>query len=88
MCAYFLLSNGILLYSARYAREMNLEPEMLVADDISRTKRQTSGFTDTYYVTQCGYNNREVPEGASIEVKGVELQYADAAVQVCTRTWT
>ncbi|XP_052276048.1 uncharacterized protein LOC127875224 isoform X2 [Dreissena polymorpha] len=68
------------LQRERYIREVNM-PEVAEEAALDRTKRQTTGYTDRFYATQCGYEIKAKPEGPSIEVLGVGLQYPDATLK-------
>lgn len=64
----------------RYSRDLNdpfLQNNHL---SNSRPKRQVSQ-TKEYHVTQCNYDNVEKPEGPSIQVLGVNLEFPEATLK-------
>ena len=67
----------------KYARDANI---LDLDTDIGiheRSRRQaTSPAEEEYYVTQCGYDNQQQPDGPSIQVLGKALQIQGAGLAV------
>ncbi|XP_053404124.1 uncharacterized protein LOC128558537 [Mercenaria mercenaria] len=65
----------------KYSRAVNnldLETDIGI---IERSRRQASTAADEeYYVTQCGYDNVQQPDGPSVQVLGVSLQFPGATL--------
>ncbi|XP_060603130.1 uncharacterized protein LOC132756153 [Ruditapes philippinarum] len=63
---------------ARAVNDIDLDTDIGIHE---RSRRQTQPSADKeYYVTQCGYDNQEQPDGPSVQVLGKSLEINGAAL--------